>query len=68
MRAETLVHIFSNFSQFTFFFIYFFIKKVDEKKVDEKKKVYFKYLSWKSSKFVTIYKYKDPSISYYIIM
>lgn len=63
MKAETLVHIFSNFSQFTFFFIYFFIKKVDEKK-----KVYFKYLSWKSSKFVTIYKYKDPSISYYIIM
>lgn len=32
MKAETLVHIFSNFSQFTFFFIYFFIKKVDEKK------------------------------------
>lgn len=62
MRAETLVHIFSNFSQFTFFFIYFLLKKL------MKKKVYFKYLSWKSSKFVTIYKYKDPSISYYIIM
>lgn len=62
MKAETLVHIFSNFSQFTFFFIYFFIKKVDEKKV------YFEHLSWKSSKFVAIYKYKDPSISYYIIM
>lgn len=62
MRAETLVHIFSNFSQFTIFFIYFLFKKL------MKKKVYFKYLSWKSSKFVTIYKYKDPSISYYIIM
>lgn len=62
MKAETLVHIFSNFSQFTFFFIYFLLKKL------MKKKVYFKYLSWKSSKFVTIYKYKDPSISYYIIM
>lgn len=62
MKAETLVHIFSNFSQFTIFFIYFLLKKF------MKKKVYFKYLSWKSSKFVAIYKYKDPSISYYIIM
>lgn len=60
MRAEPLIYIFSAFSHFTFFFIFY-------QKVDGKKVLFFNFLIMEIYK-ICDYIYKDPSISYYIIM